>query len=112
MRLPSLLKEVWKNLFEKPATVKYPHEKLGVPESYRGKHLLARSRCTGCGLCGEVCPASAITMEQLGNGIFPVIDLSKCIFCYQCGDACPRGAIIRGREVELASWSKEDLILK
>lgn len=112
MRLPSLLREVWSNLFRRPATVKYPFKRLSVPPSYRGKHEVLRDRCTGCGLCAKICPAFAITMESTGDRSFPTIDLSKCIFCYQCEDVCPRGAIRRGRDFELASWSKDSLILR
>ncbi|RLF06877.1 MAG: NADH-quinone oxidoreductase subunit I [Thermoprotei archaeon] len=112
MRLPSLLKEVWSNLFKKPVTVKYPFKRLPVSPIYRGKHEILRDRCTGCGLCAKICPAFAITMETIGDKVFPIIDLGKCIFCYQCEDVCPRGAIRRGKDFELASWSRGDLILR
>lgn len=112
MRLPSLMREVWTNLLKKPTTVKYPYEKTPIPQTYRGKHELIRERCTGCGLCAAICPASAITMRVVNEKIFPEINLSKCIFCYQCEDVCPRGAIKRGKEYELASWSKNEMIVR
>ncbi|MEM0240835.1 MAG: NADH-quinone oxidoreductase subunit I [Candidatus Nezhaarchaeales archaeon] len=112
MRLPSLIREVWVNLFKKPATVKYPFERLPVPQTYRGKHELVRDRCTGCGLCARICPAYAISINSVHGKVLPEIDLGKCIFCYLCEDACPRGAIKRSKEYELASWSRDEIIVR
>lgn len=112
MRLPSLIKEVWVNLLKKPATIRYPFERLSIPQTYRGKHELIRSRCTGCGLCAKICPAFAITMRATDGGTSPEIDLGKCIFCYQCEDVCPRGAIKRGREYELGSWNRNEMVIR
>jgi len=112
MTLPSLLRRAWSNLFKKPATIQYPFRKLTPPSTYRGRHILVREKCVGCGLCSKTCPAFAITMMSIEKRTFPVIDLSKCIFCYQCEEVCPRGAIKRGKDYELASWGKEGLIVK
>ncbi|MCS7139854.1 MAG: NADH-quinone oxidoreductase subunit I [Nitrososphaerota archaeon] len=112
MRLPSLIKEAWLNLLRKPVTVKYPFKRLPVSHIYRGRHELIKERCTGCGLCSNVCPAFAIVMTPIDGKVFPRIDLGKCIYCYQCEDACPRGAIRRGKSYELASWSREEMILR
>lgn len=111
MKLPSLIKEVWANFLKKPATIKYPFERLPIPLTYRGKHELIKERCTGCGLCAKTCPAFAISMTIVDDNILPKIDLGRCIFCFQCEDLCPRGAIRRGGKYELASWSKSDLIV-
>ncbi len=112
MRLPSLIREVWANLVKKPATVKYPFKRLPISPRFRGKHELLKDRCTGCGLCADICPAFAISMIEVDGKRFPSIDLGKCIFCYQCEDVCPRGAIRRSGDFELASWRREDLILR
>jgi len=112
MTLPSLLRRAWSNLFKRPATVQYPFKKLTPPPTYRGRHILFKERCVGCGLCSKVCPAFAITMVSTEGGTLPTIDLGKCIFCYQCEEVCPRGAIKRGIDYELATWRREDLIKK
>jgi len=51
-------------------------------------------------------------MAFIEGKALPIIDLGKCIFCYQCEEVCPRGAIKRGRDYELASWRREDLIMR
>ena len=43
-------------------------------------------RCTACGICSSVCPASAITPDRTGK---PVIASSCCIGCGHCGCYCP-----------------------
>ena len=48
-----------------------------------------RAECVGCGKCGQICPASAITMK---NGL-PNIDRGKCIHCFCCQEFCPKGAM-------------------
>jgi NADH-quinone oxidoreductase subunit I len=112
MTFPSLLRRAWSNLFKKPATVQYPFKKLTPPVTYRGRHVLVNERCTSCGLCAKICPAFAITMVPAEGKALRIIDLSKCIFCYQCESVCPRGAIKRGKDYELATWRKEDLVLR
>lgn len=50
-----------------------------------------RKRCTGCGLCSNVCPKNAISMvESQDTGHFvPQIDSSLCIDCGLCKKGCP-----------------------
>ncbi len=46
--------------------------------------------CTGCGMCVNVCPNSAISMKEGKNGfVFPVIDESLCCDCGLCAKKCP-----------------------
>ena len=50
---------------------------------------LKRALCVGCGVCRDVCPAHAITIE---NGRAH-IDRGRCIHCFCCQEFCPRGAM-------------------
>ena len=46
-------------------------------------------KCTGCGLCVDVCPVEAITLE----GDKAKVDEDKCTECGQCVEECPNEAI-------------------
>ncbi len=47
------------------------------------------ARCTGCGLCVEVCPTGAMTMV----GGQAQVDREACVGCGACVDECPVDAI-------------------
>jgi len=49
--------------------------------------------CTGCTICGKVCPFAAITMVEKKA----VIDLDKCTLCGACVEACKFDAIVLKR---------------
>jgi uncharacterized protein (DUF362 family)/Pyruvate/2-oxoacid:ferredoxin oxidoreductase delta subunit len=53
------------------------------------KPKCAEGLCKRCGVCREVCPASAIRTDEE----FPIFDYKKCIRCYCCQELCPHGAI-------------------
>lgn len=47
--------------------------------------------CTGCGLCSNVCPKDAITIEYDKEGFYHyVLDEEKCINCGLCTTKCPQ----------------------
>ena len=56
---------------------------------------LKRALCVGCGVCRDVCPAHAITIE---NGRAH-IDRGRCIHCFCCQEFCPKGAMQGHRTV-------------
>jgi electron transport complex protein RnfB len=49
--------------------------------------------CTGCGLCRDVCPVSAISGEP---GKIHEINQVRCVDCSVCGMTCPAGSVTNG----------------
>ena len=62
-------------------------------------------RCVGCGICQGVCPAGAISVENVA-----LVDSGRCTGCGLCVEECPMGALSvvplkysRGEEACVAS---------
>ncbi len=51
--------------------------------------IVNTEKCSNNGVCVNVCPVEAITIENEKA----VIDAEKCIDCGLCVDACPESAI-------------------
>ena len=54
------------------------------------KILVDAARCTGCGICTEVCPQMIL---ELHDGIVRVQDQARCMGCFGCEDECPSNAV-------------------
>ncbi len=61
---------------------------------------LDKTRCTGCGICMEICPREAIEIKKIPKADGektkpPTIDISeeKCHYCGMCDPICPFGAL-------------------
>lgn len=66
-------------------------------------------KCTGCGMCSNICPKGAISMKPGEHGfVFPQIDQEKCIDCGLCEKKCPANNPIQGGNVRgvYAAWNK------
>ncbi|MCD7828782.1 MAG: 4Fe-4S binding protein [Clostridiales bacterium] len=48
-------------------------------------------KCTGCGICGTVCPQSCIDF----TGVPAVIKQNNCLRCGNCFEVCPQKAVTR-----------------
>ncbi len=47
-------------------------------------------KCTGCGLCSDVCPQNCITIDFDENGFYQsYVDENNCIKCQKCVKLCP-----------------------
>lgn len=60
-----------------------------MAKALRSVPKLKKKECVGCGVCKNICPAKAITIEK-GKA---VIDRSACIRCFCCQEFCPKGAM-------------------
>jgi hydrogenase-4 component H len=113
--------EMVRTLFGPPVTKKYPFGPPEVAQRFRGKLDIDPVKCTGCGICEIVCPASVITMVDLGKRKVgdreipvkrPIFDLYTCISCGQCVEDCRFGALSLTREFQLAVTDKNLLVMK
>lgn len=91
-------------------TEPYPQQP-GV-EGSRGRPWIDMDRCDTIGACVRACPSGAITLEAGEGGQRRwQLDVARCVFCGLCEEACSKGAITMSGEFELATRSRDDLIV-
>ncbi|MBI2955217.1 MAG: 4Fe-4S dicluster domain-containing protein [Chloroflexi bacterium] len=91
-------------------TEAYPAE--STARYYRGRPKIDPARCDFTAACAASCPSRAITISQKEDGGQRwQMDLARCVFCGLCAEACPNGAITVTGEFELATHSRDDLIV-
>ncbi len=86
-----MLKTLVKNLFSKPATVKFPFAPREFPQGSRGQVVIDTSTCIFCGLCQRKCPTAAITVVRTEKKWS--IKRMGCISCSNCVDVCPKDSL-------------------
>jgi MinD superfamily P-loop ATPase len=79
IRLPSLVQK-WK---VPVMTIRNPQAILP---------LIDPARCTGCGMCAQLCPTNAVEVRAARATI---IRPQACTYCDLCETYCPEGAIGR-----------------
>lgn len=109
---------LFKQLFSRPATNKFPAKyapdrvsdvkkiipPIEVPSDFRGKIKYDRQKCIGCRLCVTVCPAKAMEFVEKDKKIKHYV--SRCIMCGECVDVCPVKALRSSQEFLLADYDK------
>ena len=55
---------------------------------YKREPFVVSNLCVACGYCQEVCPTSAVKLDETAK-----IETKKCIECFCCYEVCPQSAI-------------------
>lgn len=111
-----------RNMLRGPITVKYPYEKVELPERARWAVVPTYAEdgtalCTACMICVKECPDHILdleveTQEDKSKRIVRYsYEIGACMMCGLCVQACPFDAIAMGQDYELACLSKDDLVV-
>ncbi|WP_370575508.1 NADH-quinone oxidoreductase subunit NuoB [Methanomethylovorans sp.] len=103
-----------KTIQTRVVTTGYPQEQDIAPVGFRGEPNIDPDRCTFCGDCVDICPAGVIqlTGEKESDENILTLACDGCIFCGRCEEVCTNGAIKLTQEYELASKTRENLLLQ
>jgi formate hydrogenlyase subunit 6/NADH:ubiquinone oxidoreductase subunit I len=81
----------FRNLFGKPATVRYPTEPIIYKPMTKGHVVNDIKACILCSICEKKCPAQAIVVDKPGETW--AIDRFRCVQCKTCVRECPKDAL-------------------
>jgi NAD(P)H-quinone oxidoreductase subunit I len=112
MKIGSMLGEIVRAVFRKPATVKYPFGKRQpVPDRLRGVIRYDPANCTGCTLCMKDCPANAIeiiAVDKPNKRFIMRFHADRCTYCAQCVVNCRFKCIaMSNKDWERAALTRE-----
>lgn len=110
MKVGAMLNDVVISLFKRPATERYPFERIEAPERLRGQLHWNSEKCTGCGICAMDCPAQAlevIVFDKKAKQFVIRYHIDRCTFCAQCVHSCMHGCLeMSHQEWELAALDR------
>ena len=115
-----------KYCFSKTVTIQYPYEKIAFAPRYRGIHEFEADKCIACDACAKACPVDCIYIEKSaprkidketgkatgGELLRYAIDYQKCMFCGLCTEPCPTDCIHMGKNHDLSSYSREEMVVE
>jgi formate hydrogenlyase subunit 6/NADH:ubiquinone oxidoreductase subunit I len=111
----TMFPDVFKSLFHRPATQRYPFVRTDTPEHLRGMLEWTKGPCTGCGLCAMDCPARAIEVTMIDRKekrFFLTYHVDACLYCGQCVISCRQGALhMSNDQWELASLNPASFLI-
>lgn len=109
-----------RNMLRGPITVKYPYEKLALPE--RARWAVAPKydedgapKCTACMACVRACPDHILDLEvttredKTKHIEHYSYEVGACMMCGLCVEACPFDAIEMSHDYELARMDPAEL---
>jgi formate hydrogenlyase subunit 6/NADH:ubiquinone oxidoreductase subunit I len=107
-------------------TIRYPDEKIPVPDVGRYRLYMETEDCIGCDQCARVCPVDCITIEKIKSpdviGLtsdgtkkrfyLPTfdIDMAKCCYCGLCTVVCPTECLVMTKVYDYSEYQRENLI--
>lgn len=121
MSILNTLWTVFRTMFRRRVTIRYPEERPRIPPRWRGRIILSRDpdgreRCVACSLCAVACPVDCISLQadqdEQGRRYpsFFRINFSRCIFCGFCEEACPTYAIQLTPDFEMGEYDRGNLV--
>jgi len=115
-----------KYCFSNSVTIHYPFERMAFAPRYRGIHEFEADKCIACDMCAKACPVDCIYIDKSaprkidkktgkavgGELIRYAIDYQKCMFCALCTEPCPTDCIHMGKNHDLSSYTRQEMVVE